>query len=261
MSLLGALLPVAGGVRGRIWWVGAGLVVLLWVLQSQTALWTQIVRDWLPLPLILLAYKVVGWLALPHQSTALEQSWVRWDRLLLNEWGLRRLIESLGPVLPGLLELSYLLVYAIPIYAAALFYFTQRTERLDDFYVLLLAGTLFAYALYPWFPSEPPRTAFPGEDMPSIMTALRRVNLHLVNGYGIHTGVFPSGHAAAAFAAAFGIRRFLPEQRVRGIGLLVLAALIAIATVYGRYHYAVDALAGFAVAYGALLVAGRPSRA
>jgi hypothetical protein len=30
--------------------------------------------------------------------------------------------------------------------------------------------------------------------------------------------------------------------------LLVIAVLIATATVYGRYHYAADAVAGFAVA-------------
>ncbi len=34
------------------------------------------VRDWLPLPLLLLAYKEMGWFVLPHSGTGLEQSWV-----------------------------------------------------------------------------------------------------------------------------------------------------------------------------------------
>ena len=46
--------------------------------------------------------------------------------------------------------------------------------------------------------------------------------------------------------------RTLPERPWVGRALLVLAILIAVATVYGRYHYAVDALAGFGVSLVAL---------
>ena len=41
--------------------------------------------------------------------------------------------------------------------------------------------------------------------------------------------------------------RLLPERKWVGRLLLGLAVSIAFATVYGRYHYTVDALAGFAV--------------
>jgi membrane-associated phospholipid phosphatase len=42
--------------------------------------------------------------------------------------------------------------------------------------------------------------------------------------------------------------RVLPERRWVGRFLLAIASLIAIATVYGRYHYLADALAGLLVA-------------
>jgi membrane-associated phospholipid phosphatase len=42
----------------------------------------------------------------------------------------------------------------------------------------------------------------------------------------------------------------MPEKPWVSRLLLVMAALIAVATVYGRYHYAVDALAGLLVAAG-----------
>ena len=57
-----------------------------------------------------------------------------------------------------------------------------------------------------------------------------------------------SAHAAGAFAAALGALRALPERRWVGQLLLVIASLIAIATVYGRYHYLSDAVAGLIVA-------------
>jgi membrane-associated phospholipid phosphatase len=66
--------------------------------------------------------------------------------------------------------------------------------------------------------------------------------------------VFPSGHAAAAFGSAFAVMLLLPEKPRPGRGLLILAALIAVATVYGRYHYAVDTLAGLLLAVMAVAV-------
>jgi membrane-associated phospholipid phosphatase len=47
----------------------------------------------------------------------------------------------------------------------------------------------------------------------------------------------------------------LPEKPWAGRFLLVLAASIATATVYGRYHYLVDALAGLGIALAAILTA------
>lgn len=228
-------------------------VLFAWANKERGFLLLDHVRDFYPLPLILLAFREMGWMALPHTSRAFEQYWVRWDRILLGEWGLRHAIESLGPVLPNVLELSYLLVYGIPVYLVAVFYHHRQRDRLDDAYSILLFGTLTTYALYPLFPSEPPRSVFPTSDLP-MMSALRQVNLWVVGGYGIHTSVFPSGHSAAAFSAAFAVMKLLPEKRWPGHILLILAILIAIATVYGRYHYAADTVAGLGMALLALAV-------
>jgi hypothetical protein len=61
-------------------------------------------------------------------------------------------------------------------------------------------------------------------------------------------------HVAAAFSAAFGMRRALPERKWVSCSLLIMACLIALATVYGRYHYTADAVPGFAVAVFAVAV-------
>jgi membrane-associated phospholipid phosphatase len=135
----------------------------------------------------------------------------------------------------------------------AVFYHHRKRERLDDAYSILLFGTLTTYALYPFFPSEPPRSVFPTADLP-MMSSLRLLNLWIVGGYGIHTSVFPSGHSAAAFSAAFAVMKLLPEKPWPGRILLILAILIALATVYGRYHFAADTVAGLFMALLALAV-------
>ncbi len=229
----------------------AGLATLSWAESLRGSTFFVVLRDWYPLPMILLVYREMGWFAPPRHTYVLEQGWVVWDRLLLGRWGLRAAIESLGPVLPSVLEIAYALVYAVPVFAVAVLYLYRRRERSDWFLVTFLLGTLSAYALFPYFPSEPPRTVFPGADLPSYLTIFRRFNLWLVGGYGIHTSVFPSAHVTGAFCGAFGMIRVLPEKRWIGRFLLVLAVLIATATVYGRYHYGADALAGFAIAVAA----------
>lgn len=208
---------------------------------------TGVFREWISPALVLFAYQELNWFAQAHTHYARENRWIGWDRLLLDDWHARACIESLGWVIPFLLELSYLLVYAIPPLALGILYWSGRRKRVDIFLFTFLLGTLLAYALLPYFPSDPPRFVFPGQDLPSINTAPRWLNLWLLDRYDIRTGVFPSGHVTAAFSAAFGMLLAFPERKRVGGMLFALATAIAITTVYGRYHFAVDGLAGLLV--------------
>lgn len=212
----------------------------------------RVARDWIPLALTLLAYQQMGWFAPRVHTYILERRWIAADRLVLRAWHLHDAVEWLGPVVPSLLEISYSLVYAIAPFAVAMLYIYGARKRVDRFLVIFLFAVLLAYAQFPFWPSEPPRTVFPGEDAPTVQTVFRRFNWFLLGGYGIHTSVFPSAHVAGAFAAAFGMMRTLPERPWAGRFLLVMAILIATATIYGRYHYVVDVLAGLAVSVAAL---------
>ena len=209
--------------------------------------WTPIARDLAPLGATLAAYREMDWFsALPHDHH-LERAWVVWDRLLLDGCHLRAAIESAGAIIPGFLELCYLLVYGVGPMVVVAAILHRRRDTTDQLWMAYLAGTLGAYALFPYFPSDPPRTAFPGADLPHVITALRRLNLYIVGGYGIHSSVFPSAHVSSAFSAAWGLLKTIPEKRWIGWSVAAYAVAVSIATVYGRYHYGVDVLAGFAV--------------
>ncbi|HYL39398.1 MAG TPA: phosphatase PAP2 family protein [Bryobacteraceae bacterium] len=211
-------------------------------------------RDWLAVALILFAYREMDWFSALNRDYHLELRWVEWDRWLLYRAGLQRAIESLGAMLPGYLELCYLLVYAVGPFTVAVLYFERRRDLMNRLLFIYLLGTLGAYALFPFFPSDPPRAVFGGSDMPNIVTPLRQINLRLVNGYGIHSSVFPSAHVSSAFSAAWALLLLLPARRRIGWGMLVYAVSVSIATIYGRYHYAADVAAGFGVSLVAGLV-------
>jgi len=242
----------------------AGYALLIYAHDLRGRKLLDVTRDWLPLVLLLLAYREMGWLAPRTHAYSLERSWIVVDRLVLRTWHVHNAIEWLGPVVPSILEIAYSLVYVTAPFGLAMLYVYGARKRSERYLLILVLGVLLSYAQFPFWPSEPPRTVFPGEDAPSMQTIFRRFNWFLLGGYGIHTSVFPSAHVSGAFAAAFGVRQALPEKPWVSRCLLAIAVLIATATVYGRYHYVVDAVAGFAVSVVALalgLLAGRSSRA
>lgn len=232
-------------------WIVAAVVMAGFRLASR---WRSIVRDLAPLAATLAAYREMNWFTPAVHDHHLERVWIVWDHLLLDGYGVRAAIEKTGVVVPGLLEMCYLLVYAVAPVALWALFASGRRDRVNQLWLAYLAGTLGAYALFPYFPSEPPRTAFPAADLPHVTTVLRQANLFIVGGYGIHSSVFPSAHVSSAFSAAWGLLAAIPERRWIGWSMAAYAVLVSIATVYGRYHYAVDVAAGLGVSVAAIAV-------
>jgi membrane-associated phospholipid phosphatase len=204
-------------------------------------------RDFAPLLLTLAAFEEMNWFTPLVHDHHLEQNWIVLDRVLFEHYGFRASIESTGPLLPVFFELCYALVYAVAPVALWALFANGRRDRANNLLLAYLAGTLGAYALFPYFLSEAPRTAFAGEDLPHIVTVLRRFNLWILGHYDIHSSVFPSAHVSSALSAAWGLLETLPERPWIGWTMAVYGLCVAIATVYGRYHYAVDAAAGIAI--------------
>jgi membrane-associated phospholipid phosphatase len=230
-------------------YIVAGIVLgIVWLARQMR----PVVRDFAPLAALFIAYREMDWFTPPTRDFHLERAWVIWDRLLLDQYGLRAAIESAGSLLPEFLELCYLLVYGVAPIALWALYANAKSTRVKHFWFAYLAGTLGAYALFPYFPSEPPRTAFPGLDMPTVVPFMRRVNMLITGGYGIHSSVFPSAHVSSAFSAGWALLGILREKRWIGWGFIIYGVCVAFATLYGRYHYGVDALAGFALSFVAI---------
>lgn len=260
-SALALILPVETSLACLSLGLNAAIVAGYFLLAYAESLrgrkFFSVLRDWYPAPLLLMAYREMGWFAPAEHTYVLERGWIVWDRVFLYGLGVKAGLEALGPVLPSLLEISYSLVYTIPYFSLGVLYACGLRHRADRFLFPFALAVLGAYTLFPFFPSEPPRTVFPEQDFPAWLTVFRRFNLWLVGSYGIHISVFPSAHVSGAFAGAFAMRYALPERPWGWRFLLALAVSIALATVYGRYHYLADALAGFALALLGLAAARR----
>ncbi len=237
--------------QGETRWLAAAVAGIVAAILFGLTRYFSILRDWAPIGFTLTAYREMNWFTPSFRDHHLERAWIVWDRWLLDDAHLRRAIESLGPLLPSCLEVFYVLVYAIaPISLTILFLNSPRDlrrNRVNIFWFAYIAGTLTAYALFPYFPSDPPRVVFASADLPTVVTVFRRFNLAILGKYGIHSSVFPSAHVSSAFACAWGLLIAMPDCRRYGWIVAVYASAVAIATIYGRYHFAVDAVAGLAV--------------
>jgi membrane-associated phospholipid phosphatase len=206
-------------------------------------------RDLLPLPLTLAAFWEMDWFTPLVRNPHWEQTLIVWDRTLFDRYGLSAAVESAGHLMPMFLELCYMLVYLVAPVALWALIANRHRDRVNQFWLAYLVGTLGAYALFPYFLSDSPRVAFPGENLPHFVTFFRRVNLWIASHYDIHSSVFPSAHVSSALSAAWGLLETIPERRWIGWTMAVYGLCVAVATVYGRYHYAADAVAGIAISF------------
>jgi len=211
-------------------------------------------REWFPCVLILLAYRESGLFFMPDPAHNLDYLFGGWDSKLLHNPGVLAVLSAGSPWLQRYLELAYLLCYPlVPLGLGSLTAarrwpgFARRSASSDDsktvdhFWTAVLLALFCCYVLFPLFPSTPPRSFFHDSPGPLAQSFFRKTNFWILGRYGIVSSVFPSGHVAAVTATALTIRHHLPRL---GLVFIVFALSIAVATVYGRYHYAADALAG-----------------
>jgi membrane-associated phospholipid phosphatase len=239
-------------------------------------------RDWLPCILIVLAYRESGLFLIPDVSHRLDNLFIVWDRALLGSAWFKSIAAAGGPWLSRVMETAYLFVYPfVPLGFAAVYFgrgwsrdvsddaARRASESADRYWTAVLIAVLLSYALFPFFPLTPPRVLF--HDLPAAAglsggaapagsaaaPLLRQLNFWILGHYSVQACIFPSGHVAGAVATALAVRR---ERTRLGFVFIVAAALIAVSTVFGRYHYSADALAGAVVGLAAYIAAERLTR-
>ena len=227
--------------------------------NRQRATWLAPAANLFPALLLLVTYRESGLLITPGGAHHLDYVFIQWDRLLLYNRLIAAVLQAGTPWLQHYLELAYLLCYPLVPLGALAIHFATRAEQtgddaarsvkaMDAFWATVLPATLFCYAAYPFFPLTPPRVLFGDVPGPHVEPLLRQWNFWLLDHYSVQACIFPSGHVAALTAVALAVRRQTPRF---GPLFLFLAGSVALATVYGRYHYAPDAVAGALVGFAA----------
>jgi membrane-associated phospholipid phosphatase len=196
--------------------------------------------DWLVLTIGPVMYVELRWIiagvGLPHRD-----AWaIAWERALFPTNPSATLAPRFSSLaLSEALHLAYaayyLLVYLPPI---ALYLRGRR----DAFMATVLALTIvygICFVTYAAFPVDGPRYLVGPAAAPD--GPVRAFVLALLDQGSSRGTAFPSSHVAASVVSSLCALQY---QRRVGVFIAVVTAALTVATVYGGFHYAVDALVG-----------------
>lgn len=180
---------------------------------------------------------------------------LRADRIFLTDTPAVLLGAWTPPLLTDFLSGCYLLFFpgVLAAFLVALLQPEPHGARLFDGLISLYGIGFLGYTL---IPAAGPHLAMP-EAFPSALTGgwLTRTNAALVASGSNRVDVFPSLHTAIT---VFLMGSLWPRHRRVFLALLIPAAGLGVATLYLRYHYAVDLLAGLFLASAALALTRNP---
>lgn len=247
--------PMAG------WAVAAHLLVMVLVglfQHPRLGATGQLLRHTAPIGLLLALYGALdllsGFGAIPTHDAAIQ----RWEAVLFGEqvsrlWWQRYPSEMWSWVLHA----AYFAYYVVVPFPVVYHLLDRQPERAQVATFAILLGFALCYTMFIVIPVAGPYYEFPRPADWFTANPPARAVYGLLSSGSSYGAAFPSSHVAAAWisvaATAIGSRRW-------AAGLTIPAALLTIGVVYCQMHYAVDAVAGVAVAGVTIVTAGRIAR-
>ena len=231
---------------------GATLILSLRRLPATVPLPLQLLRDWFPVLMMPLLFKEVEVFARAFGNWGLTESIRAWEVFLFNGHPSLYLSAALPWVaLSEYLHFCYLSFVLLLPAVGGYWCFSGRRQAFHELlflYWISYSASLTFFMLFPvdspFYLSEPLGEPFAGHFFYELV--------QFVSGHGgARGGAFPSAHVSGAV-----IVWSVAWQRQRRLALMLtpVNAGLIVATVYGRFHYALDTFAGLAL--GASIVAG-----
>jgi membrane-associated phospholipid phosphatase len=226
------------------------------------------VHDWAAFPLVIFTYKQVYFMIGPiHQGRDYDTLLMAIDHWMFRVNATEWLTSFANPFLTEVLQIAYSLFYVFFIAIGMELYWVRDFSRFRYFRFTVVYGFFISYICYFFLPAVGPRFTLHDfsridTDLPGMFLtpALRWfVNLfesipsgasNAIAMASAQRDVFPSGHTMLTIVAI--ILAFNYRLKVR-FAVLSVGILLIFATVYLRYHYLVDVVAGALLVFPCLL--------
>jgi membrane-associated phospholipid phosphatase len=238
----------AGGTLARYAVMAGGLLLVMAAVRREDRLppALRFVVNFYPMAFIPILYESLGPLIQAARPAAKDAMLIAADRALLGGDPTVWLQRFLRPALTDLFFVSYLSYYFIAI-ALGIVIWRRSAPMARRFIFTLSLSYVLSYAGYFAVPALGPRVALASRHtVPLETTAVSRAISSTLDELE-HTklDVFPSGHTMIAVVVLI-----VAWQRARDTfwWLLPVAICLVISTVYCRFHYVVDSLAGVLLA-------------
>jgi membrane-associated phospholipid phosphatase len=221
---------------------GLGLIVALVPRSERLPGWVRFLLDFYPAAFIPVLYETLGPVIAAARGGPLDDVLIAADRALfgrdLTVW-LERFVR---PELTNFFYLSYTSYYFVALALGVALYLRSKRDLRRFIFTLTLVYYV-SYAGYFVLPALGPRFALASrQTVPLETTALSAAIAKTLNELE-HTkfDVFPSGHTMIAVTVLL-----VAFRRARDVfwALLPISTCLVLSTVYCRYHYGIDVIAG-----------------
>jgi membrane-associated phospholipid phosphatase len=224
--------------------------------KTPTTLVARFVRGWYPVALTPLTYKELSYvipLIHPHDVDA---TLAAIDHRFLSVYPTVWLERITWPPLTEILQFSYSTYYFLPVILGAVLWRKGWFDEFNFLVFVVMLGFFVSYLGYIAVPAIGPRF------LPEILEAqtkpltgvwlFRPIRAMLDSAEGITRDCFPSGHTELTLLVLYCARAF---HRKTFLWLLPFGIGIVVSTVYLRYHYVIDVVAGALCALAIALIA------
>lgn len=228
------------------------VVLIAHVFNNRTRGWMFFLRHWYPLILFILLYEETGYLIhliFPQSFDPLI------NQLELALFGVYPTVWTQKFIYPGLNEFmmfSYSSYYFLLAVLGLGLFLGRKIREFDGLFFTSAVAYYISYLGFVLFPVEGPRFALLSQYQVEInggfFTSLAQ---GLIDMAGIQGAAMPSSHVAVAVVVVVYARR---HHRFLYWALSPLVASLAVSTIYGRFHYVSDVIAGILVGAVSILL-------
>lgn len=222
-----------------------GIICLCWSAAHSGNRVVRFLRHWYPFPLYIAFFEELG--GLVHMMFP---SW--FDRWLIEfDFGFAGVHPALwlmrfsSPAINEFMQFSYMTYFLFLVLLPAILH--AQKDRLAYWNVMVSTGVAHytAYVIAVLFPIESPFHTFASMLAQPHGDGYFTATINLIERFArVHGAAFPSAHVAGSMVAVLAAYRY---RRWLFWVCLPFFASMCVATVYGRYHYVADVLAGIAV--------------
>ena len=214
------------------------------------------IHDWYPVALMGLTYKELTYLIPRIHPRDFDSALAAIDHRIFGVHPTVWLERFTWPPLTEVLQLTYSTYYFLPIVLGVVLWKRDNPDKFHFLVFVVVLGFYLSYLGYIAVPAIGPRF------LPSIVEAqttsltgllfFQPVRRMLDSVEGITRDCFPSGHTELTLLVLYYARKF---HRCTFWWLLPFGIGIVLSTVYLRYHYFVDVVAGALVAVAIVVIA------
>jgi len=241
------------GLLSALHVVSAGLILLFPYLRGKKLPRPiPFMLDWYPAVAFPLLYKQVELLAAAFGNWSLTEVIQQWEVQLFNGhpslW-----LGELFPytILSEYLHFCYLCYVLLLPSIGGYWYFSGRRIAFRELMFLLTVTYYASFLFYILFPVDSPFYLFSPLGEPAAGNFFFNLVHFVSDKGGARGGAFPSVHVSASTVILLIV---LHHQRKLGYFLLPIVIGIYFSTIYGRFHYALDVIAGLALGWLVVLV-------